>query len=267
MDKQAILQKYNKDEDHILVSKVLNKIEISNKKNKIVSTDFLDLYQKKIVQNVLKIAKQENYKFEGGFAEAERTALIVYPEKLNFLKNKNDLSSIMKIIRINLPKELYGKYNHKNYLGAIMKLGVKREKIGDIIVGEDGADIIVSVDIVKYIEQNILSLTRFSKSKIEVLDLENIREANQKEEKYEIIVSSLRLDNVISEILKISRSEANKIIFSERVFINFEKEIRNSRILKENDIITVRGKGRFKFLEILGETKKKRLVLKISKKI
>ena len=53
VDKQAILQKYNKDEDHILVSKVLNKIEISNKKNKIVSTDFFDLYQKKIVQNVL----------------------------------------------------------------------------------------------------------------------------------------------------------------------------------------------------------------------
>lgn len=267
MNKQAILQKYNKDEERILVSKVLDKIEISNKKNKIVNTDFLNLYQRKIAQNVLDMTKQENYKFEGGFTEAERNVLILYPEKLDFLKIRNNLNNIMKIIRINLPKELYGKYNHKNYLGAIMKLGVKREKIGDIIVGEDGADVIASVDIIRYIEQNISNLTRFSKSKIEILDLENIREAKQKEEQFEIIVSSLRLDNIISEILKNSRSEANKIIFSERVFINFEKEIKNSRILKENDVITIRGEGRYKFLEILGETKKKRLILKIIKKI
>ena len=267
MNRNAILEKYNKNEEHILVSKVLDKIELRNRLNKIANTDFLDLYQKRIVQDILNTKKQKLYTFEGGFKEAERTMLILYPEKLKFLKNNNYINNIMKIIRINLPKELYGKYKHKNYLGAIMKLGVKREKIGDIVVDDTGADIIVNVDIIKYLEQNILNLTRFSKSKIEILELDNLREIQQREQEQEIIVSSLRLDNIVSEILKISRNEANKIIMSERVFINFENELRNSRILKENDIITIRGKGRFKFLEIVGKTRKENFILKLSKKI
>ena len=101
MNRNAILEKYNKNEEHILVSKVLDKIELRNRLNKIANTDFLDLYQKRIVQDILNTKKQKLYTFEGGFKEAERTMLILYPEKLKFLKNNNYINNIMKIIRNN----------------------------------------------------------------------------------------------------------------------------------------------------------------------
>ena len=65
-----------------------------------------------------------------------------------------------------MPNEMNGKYIHKNYLSGLMKLGVKREKIGDIVVADDGADILVKPDILKFLLQNLPELKRFSKSKI-----------------------------------------------------------------------------------------------------
>ena len=85
--------------------------------------------------------------------------LIIYPEKYNeiFENNRFDYSKMVDLIRITLPNELKGTYTHKDYLSGVMKLGVKREKIGDILVFEDGADIIVSNEICQYIFNNLNS--------------------------------------------------------------------------------------------------------------
>lgn len=81
---------------------------------------------------------------------------------------------IFKLIRIKLPNDLKGKYQHKNYLGAIMKTGIKREKVGDILTREDGADIIVQADIAEYLSDELSKLTRFSKSKIEIIEIDEL---------------------------------------------------------------------------------------------
>ncbi len=265
MNKQEILKKYTKEEDRLLIAKVLDKMEFAKSKNKITNTDFLDLYQKNLVQKLLNSIKCENYLFFGGNDQAERELVIFYPEKLEKQFVEKNYNNIMQIIEIILPNELQGSYTHRDYLGGLMKLGIKREKIGDIIVFNEGANIIVLNEILDFVNSNITSLTRFSKSLIQTKKIEELHKQEIKTEEIQIIVSSLRLDNIVSELAKTSRTKAGEVINSGRVFVNFENVIKDSKTLKEADIITIRGKGRFKILEVMGNTKKGRFIIKVEK--
>ena len=264
MDKKKILERYKKDEQ-MLISKMLDKMEESKKKNKITNTDFLDRYQIRICEETLKKLKFSNYIFYGGYNEAERRIILFYPEKLKFIIEDNKFTNKLCAIRIRLPNELYGAYTHKNYLGMVMKLGIVREKVGDILVQDIGADIIILEELSKYLINNLRELTRLKKSTIEEIEINEIEKTETKIREYNIIVSALRLDNVIAELAKISRMQAKEIINQERIFINFKNEIKQTKQVKEGDLITIRGKGRFKIAQIIGNTQKGRYILKIEK--
>lgn len=158
-----------------------------------------------------------------------------------------------------------GEYTHKNYLGGIMKLGISREKIGDILVDDNGADILVMPEMLKFLITGIPSLTRFSKSKIEQIELQNLRKIEIKTQNLKITVASMRLDNIVSELAKSSRGKANELLAQERVLLNHETIQKSSKEVKENDIITIRGKGRFIIKSILGNSRKGRLFVETEK--
>ena len=269
MNKQEILNKYDKEEEKLLISKLLDKIEFVEKKNSVENTDFLDMHQRNIVEKVLKTIKYKNYIIYGGYENAERTMIILYPEKLEtvFENNYFDYNNIAQVLRIILPNEMRGKYSHRDYLGAIIKVGLKREKIGDILVNINGADIIANREVISYLDSSLRELTRFSKSKFEMHKIEELNIEPVNTEIINIIIPSMRVDSIVSELIKTSRSKAIEIINRERVFINNELITKNSKTLKENDMITVRGKGRFKIKQILNNTKKGNLVLEVEKYI
>ena len=254
-------------DDKILLAQIDDKITMCENKNKIEYTDFLDLAQIELVQNYIEKLKIENYISYGGFDQAERKMFVIYPERFNSTVVEKNLSNIVKIVRIQLPEDLKGKYTHRDYLGAVIKLGVKREKVGDIVVDNDGADIIVDKDISKFLVENLGSLTRFSKSKIAIEEIENLRPVEIKKEERDIIVASLRMDNVISELARCSRNRALDIINMERVFVNFQCETKKTKQIKTGDMITIRGKGRFYIKELVGQTRSGRIIVKIEKYI
>lgn len=267
MNRQEILNKYDNEEDRILVSKLLDRIEFVEKKNNVENTEFLSLHQIEILEKVLKTIKYTNYTIYGGYENAERAIIILYPEKLEtvFEKKLFDYNNIMQVLRITLPNEIRGKYNHRDYLGAIVKVGIKREKVGDIIVSIDGADIIATKEIISYLITSLSDLTRFSKSNFEIHKIDELNIAPPKTEIMNIIVPSMRMDSIVSEIIRTSRSKAMEVINTERVFINGELVTKNAKMLKEKDMITVRGKGRFKVNKILNSTKKGNLVVEVEK--
>lgn len=267
MNKQEVLKQYNKETDKLFIAKVLDKIKFAQTRNKITNTDFLDIYQKNLAQKLLNNLKISNYIFYGGFEEAERTIAIFYSSKFDENIVQKNYNNIMCIIEIILPNELKGRYNHRDYLGGLMKLGIKREKIGDIIVFDEGAHIIILNEISEYTKTSLEELTRFSKSNIQIKNIEQIHIQEINKEDIQIIVSSLRLDNIVSELAKTSRTKAEEIIRAERVLVNFETITKDSKLLKQEDIITIRGKGRFKLLEIIGNTKKGRFIVKVEKYI
>lgn len=265
MNRQEILQDIKAQDKKILAAQILDKIEFTKTKNKIQYTDFLNLYEQETALEIMKKADFSRFYLFGGKEETERKILIMYPEKLSEDMARKNHSSILKIIRITVPKELNGEYDHRGYLGAIMKLGLEREKIGDIIVEPSSADIIVKSEVNDYLLQNLQSLTRFESSDITNVDIEDIKDGSVSKVEITSIVASLRLDNIVSVLAKTSRSKAVQIIEEERVFLNFKVETKTSKQIKQGDIITIRGKGRFEFREIAGNTRKGRFIIKIDK--
>ena len=265
MQKQEILSDYKKQEDKILLAQVLDKIKFCKQREKIEYTDFLDMYQVSLVKSFMKKIQFESYILFGGYENAERNILIIYPEKYSINMIEKNYPKIIKAIRINLSDEEKGKYSHRNYLGGIVKLGIKREKVGDILVSDDGADILIKEEIAETLKQQLGTLTRFENSNFAIIEIQDIRKTEIKVEELKIIVPSLRLDNFVSDLAKTSRSKAVQIIDSERVFINGQNEMKASKQIKLGDIITIRGKGRFVIKEFSGTTRSGRMVIIIEK--
>ena len=132
-------------------------------------------------------------------------------------------------------------------------------------MGEDGADIIALSEFAEVLKTQLPSLTRFENANIELEDIQNVRKLELKVEEISIIVPSLRLDNIVSDLARTSRSKASEIITQERVFINGQNETKNSKQVKLGDIITIRGKGRFVIKAFTGTTRSGRTVVLIEK--
>ncbi len=267
MDKQLLLKDYRRQEDKICLSQILDKIEFVKTRGKIEYTDFLTMYQLSLVENFFNKIKFEPYKFYGGYEDSERKVVILYPEKYEEIMLEKNYTKWVKIVRVCLPQELHGEYFHRNYLGGIVKLGLKREKVGDIIVYPEGADIITVEDFAEILKQQLPSLTRFENSQISIEEIQNLRKREVKVEQVKIIVPSLRLDNFVSDLARTSRSKANQIIQQERVFINGQNVTKASKQIKLQDVITIRGKGRFVIKQFSGTTRSGRMVIEIEKYI
>lgn len=265
MNKTELLNAYKRQEDKMVLAQVLDKISLMQKTQKIEYTDFLDMYQISLVEAFLKKINFDSFILFGGFKDAERKVLIVFPEKYNLEMVEKNYSKLLKIVRVQLGVEERGKYAHRNYLGGIVKLGLKREKVGDILVFDDGADIVTINDFASILKTELGTLTRFQNSKIEDLELDKIRSLELKLEEVKIIVPSLRLDNFVSDLAKTSRSKAGEIIAQERVFVNGKSETKLSKQVKQADIITIRGKGRFVIKEFTGTTRSGRTVVLVEK--
>lgn len=152
-------------------------------------------------------------------------------------------------------------FNHRDFLGAIMNLGIKRETVGDIIVKGKEAYIFAHENIADYIIEN-LDKVKHTNVKVERLnELPELLETKKQEE--EILVSSTRLDVIIAGKYKLSRSQAMQLFKSQKVFLNGRVCENNSYQVKEQDIISVRGFGKMEFIRISGETRKGRIYITV----
>lgn len=254
--------KFENDDEKILLAKVLDKQKFCLSRNRVTYTDFLNQKEKSYIEKNLNF---KNYFFYGVCNNADRSIVVFYPDKLDEELAKNSLEDILSVIRIELPQNLKGSYEHRNYLSALIKIGITRERIGDILVFEDGADIITFKINKEFIIQALSELTRFKKSKIYEINLKDIREKEEKFEEETIIASSMRIDNIVAELAKCSRSKSEELIENERVYINYESCLKNSKSVNIGDVITVRGKGKFIIDGLVRNTRSEKLVLKIRK--
>ena len=260
---ESAREKYKNSEYKLLIAKVIDKYEFSKTKNKITYTDFLNISEISIIKRILKEEKVSNFIIYGGKDETDRSILIFYPEKFSKEMVEKNYENIFNVIRIKLPNNI--KYEHREFLSGIMKLGIKREKFGDILVTDFGADIISLVEVAKVLENDLKTLTRFKKSEITIENIKDLTYIENEFENLNIIVSSIRLDNFVAELANCSRTNASEIISEGRVFINSIIEFKESKKINIGDLITVRGKGKFIFDGIEKETKSGRYLLNMRK--
>ena len=234
------------DEKILTLKKLVDKIEIVINKHEILSTDFLDPYEVELHKSILNRFSEISYSIWGGFKEAERQSILIYPQymfKCDYPINKFSLE------KINI--------SHKDILGALLGLGIAREKIGDIVINDDYIHFFVKSEISKYIEFNLKKIGRFNISFCDANFYYKENEYNN----FNIIISSLRLDAFISAVTKESRSTALKLVQSGRVKVNFKTEYKSNFNLSENDLISIRKYGRFIFHKIENKTKKDKYVI------
>ena len=248
-------------ENELLYAKLEDKIHFCETRNKITHIDFFTEPEIIKIQKYLKSIKFKNYFIFGGYDAASRKMVFFYPEKLENLVDETEPSKLqiasqfLEILHISLPASQVGEYEHRDYLSAIMKFGIIREKFGDIVVYPEGADFIVQKENAPYFKDSLSELIRFRKSDITLLDMSNLHENCQRTEEISIIVNSMRIDNFVAEICHCSRNKAEEILLQERVMINYESVIKNSKSVNMNDIITIRGFGKFIVKEIARKTK------------
>ena len=191
----------------------------------------------------------------GGYENAERV-IIGFGEDIK----SNDFPICCVKIEP-LQQKFADKLSHRDFLGSLMNLGINRSTLGDIIINDNSAILFCLESISDYITQNLSRVkhTSVKCKKICVLDEIKIKEPEEKE----IIVSSLRADAVIGAVYKLSRNQVSALFSQQLVFVNSRSVTKPSAFLKENDIISVRHKGRFIFYEELRKTKKDRIVVSV----
>lgn len=215
-------------------------------------SEFLNLDE---ISEVSKLSFDTNYTLYGGYKNAERCVI-------GFGDYADDYLFPICCIKIEPAQQKFAdKLNHRDFLGSLMNLGIKRNTLGDIIIENNIGYLFCLNSISEYIIQNVKRI-KHTTVKCEILD-STPEFVNKLPDSEEIITSSFRVDAIISAIFKLSRNQATQLINQEKVFINSKVAYKESLILKENDVVAVRGFGKFIFCKPLRETKKGRNIVEV----
>ena len=251
--KTELLAKISDKEDRMLLSSVYDKLEQSYQRNYSVFSDFLDERQVSMVKSFFPFWKDQ-LSFFGGIQNAGRN--ICY---LQFGYEQFPV----KLLELSFPKG--ANITHRDILGSLMGLGIKRQKIGDILVGESGKSSVVAVkeEIVSYILESLTSVGRYP---VSIRILENVTVTMEEKCSYRsTTVSALRLDCIVADITRLSREKAKDLILSGRIKVNHFEETNYKKLLSLGDLISISKKGRFALSEIEGITRKDRIKITIKK--
>ncbi len=238
-------------EELILRNKFLDLARNAYFKNIVTYSMFLNLYEQTIFETLKNELPNIKYIMFGGYSEAERKIVCFYCDKIP----EFDMLEFLKVSPSN--KKFADDLTHRDFLGALMNLGIERHMIGDICIVDNVAHIITFKSMSETII-NELSTVKRTKVVLEVESADELKAVNRMEYK-KINIPSERLDSIIGSIYNISRSKVNLYIDAGKVFINSRQCFSHSSKIKDGDIITVRGLGRARFLGISALSKKGRL--------
>lgn len=248
-------------EDKVVLSNIYDKITLCTKiKKSLYLNEFYPPSIWKPLKNINNLLGCNTSNF-GIFEESDRRVISILAE--DEFEDLNEYP--IELIRIN-NKSSFSNLVHSDFLGALMSLGIKREKFGDLIVEDQSCYVPICSEISYYVKEN---LTKIGKSPCTV-DILYINESiipQYKFEEKDIIATSMRADCVISALCNISRSTCVDIINKGKVLVDYQRINNKNYCINEGTIITVRGYGKFRVLEAMGKTKRERYKIKIKKYI
>ncbi len=152
---------------------------------------------------------------------------------------------------------------HRDCLGAIMNLGIVREKIGDIFVNGKNAFIIAEKKIAEYIIENLNKIKR-NNIKCDIVESVPMSFA-PKCELMRLSVSTPRIDSVVAKLFNLSRESSLELFREKKIFLDATVQESNSKLLVENQVVSVRGYGKFRFIGECGVSKKGKKYIELEK--
>ena len=235
MDRQALLKSVPEGEERLLFAKALDQAIFAMKRREPAFTDFMDRAKCARFRERLQGLRELEITLFGGTEDCERQMMGFFTEPLAAEEFP------IKIVKIRRKSKKFGQtdLSHRDYLGSLLGLGIDRGKVGDILVAEDTAVCFVAEEISPYITA--------------------VTEARR------LTVASMRLDAVASEAFHLARGKTQTLIHAEKAQVNWNIVTSTSHLLKEGDLVSLRGFGRFRVKEIGGRTKKDGIGLEIEK--
>jgi len=246
-------------EDKLLIARAEDTVALCERQNCIKATGFLTPTEAELIRRNLKGASVETT-FFGGYPDAERTLFVALPDYLT----PDDAGQLVSVIEIT-GRDI-AELKHPDFLGSLLGLGIKREKLGDILTFDDRCLVFVDENIADYIVKNLDKVGRKG-VKVRCVQPNEIEIPPRRMEEISATVSALRLDAVVAAAIRTSRAGAVEALSTGRVFVNWIQEDSPSFKIKPGDVFSVRGNGRFRLGEEVRETKKGRLGICIYKMI
>lgn len=217
-------------------------------------TDFLDPRERFIVQAIIKQSEDCRLMSSGGFLQAERQRVLIYPSY--YEPTAEDFQ--IALFRINYPVKFVS-LTHPQVLGTLTASGIDRKRFGDIRLEDNEVQCAVSEEIADFLQ---VQMTAVGKAKVALEKITTQQALAPSDEKWEEqlhTVSAMRLDVVLASALTISRQKAQQLITSGRVKVNHTVREDRAFELHEEDLLSVRGYGRMKVIAIEGRTRKQKI--------
>lgn len=258
-------QKYSGTaEEKEFIALLEDKIRLVQKINQPQVMNFLDPRLQSLAEQILNKNDDLAWDLQGGVPGAERQRLIIGPADWEL--SEQDARITLLASQGNVGQQGIKAINHRDYLGAILGTGIRREKLGDIWLTPAGCVLAVDQDLATYLQQQLIRV------KGNVLDLQILAAGTflppEKEVcTLETTVASLRLDAVAAAAFRTSRSRITGEIAAGKFSVNWQEVTRLDFNLKTGDVVSSRGRGRIVLKYVKGNTAKGRVKIGIEKYI
>ncbi|HJV44803.1 MAG TPA: YlmH/Sll1252 family protein [Bacillota bacterium] len=253
-----IIYEHFRKEEHPFIERAVDWLEQVENYHDDRLTDFLDPRQVYILQTLK--AKYANIALHtsGGYPGAERCRVMICQDYA-----VNDaLDYRLTAFQITGAASAFEKLEHKDFLGALLNCGLKRDKFGDILRTDGCVQLIVAQEIAGYVQLQLKQVHRVTVS-LEEIPLESIISGTTSWKQSAITIPSTRADVVVGEVFHLSRSKVLTPIRAGHLKVNWMVVDSPSFELKVGDIISLRGYGRFKVMEEEGQTRKGNIRIQI----
>lgn len=259
--RKELLRKYARSpEDDALLARILDKAEIWHRDGRTQYTHFLTERDKLCCAPVLFDLGADEGFFWGGYPGADRSLLIFpaeWEEKEHLCFGKSSPIAVLRAVW-----KSGEVLSHRDFLGALMGLGIERDFIGDILPKEDRCDILLLREIAPYVLQNLTSAGRTP------LSLTEAEEPEVGEARFRLIrdtVASLRLDAVVGSGFSLAREKAAAAIRSGKVSLDGLECLKPDKPIEAGSKISLRGLGKIELAEVGGQSKKGRTIIVIKR--
>ena len=255
MDKKKFINLFL-EEDPSIISSLYDKIELCKKINGTIYSDIFlppQIWSKLIEYEVdLEILVEVE-----GLSKDSEKKMVAFKSYYS----EDFIDFPIKFIKIT-PKSKFIKLEHRHFLGSILSTGIKREKLGDLIVNNGEGFTVIHKGLYDFL---ITHLKTIGKTNIEINEVGKKDIPPYKFIVEDYLLASQRLDLVVATFTHKSRNEGAKLVESSQVMLNYKTNTNKSFNIKNNDLITIRRYGKFIFLGSAGETKKGKLKVKFKK--
>ena len=263
MNKTELLNKLAADADERLVlARVLDKLDLTRNRGIPAHTFFLSLAERAAAERLIAASGRPRHRFWGGYEEAERTVCAFLPDWLEAEDWRAGPDCPLRALRLSVPAG--AGLTHRDFLGSILGLGITREKVGDLLVGEGGCQVIVLEEAEKVL---LTQLDQVGRQRVRAapMALDELVPPVRQVKAIRDTVATLRLDPVASSGFSLARSKMADAISSGKVALNGRECVKPDRTVAEGDVITCRGLGKCVLKEVSGPSKKGRTMIVIER--